>query len=51
MFKSKLLLLEMTIKNLKIAFDNGSNIKLSGIQKNIGKQKWIDNGILELLDV
>ena len=36
---------------VKIAFDNGSNIKLSGIQKNIGKQKWIDNGILELLDV
>ena len=37
--------------SVKIAFDNGSNIKLSGIQKNIGKQKWIDNGILELLDV
>lgn len=36
---------------VKIAFDNGSNIKLSGIPKNIGKQKWIDNGILELLDV
>ena len=36
---------------VKIAFDNGSNIKLSGIQKNIGKQTWIDNGILELLDV
>ena len=35
---------------VKTAFDNGSNIKLSGIQKDIGKQKWIDNGVLELLD-
>ena len=35
---------------VKTAFDNGCNIKLSGIQKDIGKQKWIDNGVLELLD-
>lgn len=32
------------------AFESGVNVKLSGVYRNIGRQKWIENGHLELLN-
>ena len=32
------------------AFESGANVKLSGLCKNTGRQKWIENGHLELLN-
>lgn len=34
---------------INMAFESGSNVKLSGLFRNTGKQKWIENGHLELL--
>lgn len=34
----------------KAAFEAGSDIKLSGLLNNTGKQKWIENGSLEKLE-
>ena len=35
---------------VNMAFENGTNVKLSGLFKNTGKQKWIESGCLELLN-
>lgn len=32
------------------AFESGANVKLSGLYRNNGRQKWIENGHLELLN-
>lgn len=32
------------------AFESGANVKLSGLYRNTGRQKWIENGHLELLN-
>lgn len=34
---------------VNIAFESGTNVKLSGLFRDTGKQKWIENGYLELL--
>lgn len=32
------------------AFESGANVKLSGLYRDVGRQKWIENGHLEILN-